>query len=171
MLKEARRKRVLGPWSEEARATLLLAYPLILTNLTQAGIQATDVVLLGWAGPETLAAGALGTNLYNAFLIFAMGLVTAAAPMIARELGERRHSVRDVRRTVRQAMWAAVAVGIPILVALWNAEAILLAFGQDPKLAASAGRFLRFLEWGSFRRSGISCCAPSLQRSNSRSGR
>ena len=36
-------------WRAEARATLRLAYPLVLTNLTQAGIQATDVVMLGSA--------------------------------------------------------------------------------------------------------------------------
>jgi MATE family multidrug resistance protein len=148
MLQKAEHGRELGPWRSEARATLLLAYPLILTNLTQAGIQATDVVLLGWAGPKALAAGALGTNLYNAFLIFGMGLVTAAAPMIAREVGARSHSVRDVRRTVRQAMWAAVAISLPIFVLLWNAEALLLAFGQDPGLAADAGAFLRFFQWG-----------------------
>ena len=73
MLQQAKHKRDLGPWRREARATLLLAYPLILTNLTQAGIQATDVVLLGWAGPRALAAGALGTNLYNAFWSSAWG--------------------------------------------------------------------------------------------------
>ena len=148
MLRQARHKQDLRPWRTEARATLLLAYPLILTNLTQAGIQATDVVLLGWAGPTALAAGALGTNLYNAFLIFGMGLVTAAAPMIARELGARSHSVRDVRRTVRQAMWAAVVITLPIFLLLWNAEALLLAFGQDPALAADAAQFLRFFQWG-----------------------
>ena len=148
MLQQPEAKRATRPWRDEARAMLLLAYPLILTNLTEIGLQATDVVLLGWAGPETLAAGALGTNLYNAFLIFSLGLVTASAPMIARELGTRRHSVRDVRRTVRQALWSAVAIGVPILVILWHAEALLLLFGQDPKLAADAGRFLRHLEWG-----------------------
>lgn len=137
-----------GAWRAEARATLLLAYPLILTNLGQALIQATDVVLLGWLGPRSLAAGALGINLYGACLIFGLGLVTAAAPMIARELGARAHSVRDVRRTVRQAMWAAVAIAIPFWVLLWQAEAILLAFGQDPGLAADAQTLVRPLMWG-----------------------
>ena len=100
-------------WRREMRSTLLLAYPLILTNLAQAAIHATDVVLLGWVGPRALAAGALGVNLFNACLIFGLGLVTASAPMMARELGRFRLSVRDVRRTVRQAMWAAVAITIP----------------------------------------------------------
>ena len=106
-------------WRDEIRATLALAWPLILTNLAQSLIHVTDVVLLGWAGPSVLAAGTLGINLYFAFLIFGIGLVTATAPMIAKELGERRHSVRDVRRTVRQGMWAAVAMTVPVWVVLW----------------------------------------------------
>jgi MATE family multidrug resistance protein len=135
-------------WRAEARATLLLAYPLVLTNLAQALIHATDVVLLGWVGPEVLAAGALGLNLYTAFLIFGLGLVTASAPMIAKELGARRNSVRDVRRTVRQAMWASVAMAAPMWAILWNSEAILLALGQQPNLAAGAASFVRVLMWG-----------------------
>ena len=125
---------------QEARATIALAYPLILTNLAQALIQTTDVVLLGWAGPDKLAAGALGVNLFNACMVFGVGLVTASAPMMARALGQRSHNVRDVRRTVRQAMWAAVAVSLPMWALLWHAEAILLAFHQEAGLAHDAGR-------------------------------
>jgi MATE family multidrug resistance protein len=137
-----------SPWRVEIRATLLLAYPLVLGNLTQALIHATDVVLLGWAGPRMLAAGALGVNLFTAFIVFGMGLVTATAPMLARELGARRHSVREVRRTVRQGMWAAAAMTVPVWVLLWNSEPILLALGQDPELSADAARFVRALQWG-----------------------
>jgi MATE family multidrug resistance protein len=135
-------------WREEIRATVALAWPLILTNLAHTLINATDVVLLGWAGSATLAAGTLGINLYFAFLIFGLGLVTATAPMIARELGARAHSVRDVRRTVRQAMWAAAAMVVPVWLILWHTEAILLAIGQDPVLAAGAQQLVRALQWG-----------------------
>src|ERR1700754_1724287 len=101
-----------GWWMQEARATVALAYPLVLTNLAQALIPSTDVVLLGWAGPQTLAAGALGVNLYNACMIFGVGVMIAASPMMARALGQRSHNVREVRRTVRQSLWAAVALVI-----------------------------------------------------------
>lgn len=127
---------------------LTLAWPLILTNLSQAAIHATDVILLGWLGPRSLAAGALGTNLVMACVIFGSGLMTATAPMIARELGRRRHSVRDVRRTVRAALWAAVVLVVPLWALLWNAEHILLAMGQDPGLATQAGRLVHAMMWG-----------------------
>jgi multidrug resistance protein, MATE family len=135
-------------WWSEMRATIALAYPLILTNLAQALIQTTDVVLLGWAGPDKLAAGALGVNLFNAFMIFGVGLVTASAPMMARSLGQRAHNVRDVRSAVRQSMWAASVLVLPIWLVLWHAEAILLFFHQAPTLAHDAARLVRPMMFG-----------------------
>jgi hypothetical protein len=95
-----------SPWRDEIRATLSLSWPMVLTNLAQVAMTATDVMLMGWAGPQMLAAGALGSNLYFAPLIFGLGLITATSPMMARELGRNRHSVRDVRRTGRVFMSA-----------------------------------------------------------------
>ena len=89
-----------GTWGAEISATLALAWPIILTNVAQVGLATTDVVMMGWLGPDALAAGALAVNLNFAFLIFAIGVVTATAPLIAIELGRNRHSVRDVRRTI-----------------------------------------------------------------------
>ncbi|HKV15074.1 MAG TPA: MATE family efflux transporter [Reyranella sp.] len=134
-------------WRAEGRATLVLAWPLILTNLAQTAMTATDVLLMGRLGPETLAAGALGSNLYFATMIFGLGLTTATAPMIARELGRKSHSVRDVRRTVRQGLWAAVVIAVPIWLVLWHTEAILLAMGQRPDLALHASHYMRTLQW------------------------
>lgn len=135
-------------WVSEAKAMLALAYPLILTNLAQAAIAATDVALLGIVGPRTLAAGALGVNLVTACLFFGTGLVTATAPMLSRALGARAHAVRDVRRTVRQGLWSGVLVAAPCWLLLWHAEAILLAFGQEGALAAAAQGFVRAMMWG-----------------------
>jgi len=139
-----------SPWRAELGATLALAWPLILTNLAQHGLTTTDVVLLGWVGAEALAAGALGTNLYMTFLIFGIGLVVATSPMLAQELGRNRHSVRDVRRTARQGFWVALAFSVPTWAVLWHAEAMLLALGQEPGLAAAAGAYVRALQWGLF---------------------
>lgn len=126
---------------------LALAWPMILTNLGQTAMTATDVMMMGRLGSNALAAGALGSNLYFAPLIFGLGLMLATSPMIATELGRKRHSVRDLRRTVRQGLWLAILVSIPIWIILWNAEAILKAMGQEPALAETAGVYVRWLQW------------------------
>ena len=136
-----------NPWRTEMRAMLLLAWPMILTNLGQTAMTATDVLMMGRLGSRALAAGSLGSNLYFAPLIFGLGLMLAVSPMIATELGRSRHSVRDVRRTVRQGFWIAIMVALPIWALLWNAEAILVAMGQEPALAAHAATYVRTLQW------------------------
>jgi hypothetical protein len=135
-------------WLAELRATLTLAWPLVLTNLAQIALTTTDVIVLGRLGVEALAAGALGANLYFAVLIFAIGLVTATAPMMARTFGRRLHVVRDVRRTFRQGLWTCVMIAAPSWLLLWNARAILLVLDQEPPLAAAAQEFVHGLQWG-----------------------
>ncbi|MEP2103593.1 MAG: MATE family efflux transporter [Parasphingorhabdus sp.] len=136
-----------NPWRREASVTLKLAWPLILSNLTMALIGATDVLMIGWLGARELAAATLGFNLAMSCAIFCMGLVTASAPMMASEIGRMGHSVRDVRRTFRQAIWAAVTVIIPFWILLSNTEAILVFFGQQPDLAHNAGLYISAYMW------------------------
>ncbi|GLV25583.1 MATE family efflux transporter [Sphingobium sp. Cam5-1] len=136
-----------SPWRVEAVALLALALPMIAGNVAWAGIAATDLLLIGRLGAQSVAAGALAINLFQTLLIFGMGLVTAAAPLIANERGRRRHSVRDVRRTVQQTLRAAFFFVLPAWALLWHSEAILLAMGQQPDLAHQAGVMMRGLQW------------------------
>ena len=134
-------------WRTELRATLALAWPLILSNLTMAAIQATDVVLMGWLGARPLAAAALGLNLVFAFSLVCLGLVTASSPMMATALGAKTQSVHEVRRTFRQSLWMVVTVMLPIWIVLWNSEPIILALGQEPSLARDAQTFIHGYMW------------------------
>jgi multidrug resistance protein, MATE family len=136
-----------SPWREELRATLALAWPLVLTNLAMTMIGATDVVMVGWLGATELAAASLGFNLCMICSIFCMGLVTATSPMMASERGRKAHSVRDIRRTFRQGLWLALAIMFPVWAFLWQAEAVLLAIGQKPELAEKAQAYVRAYMW------------------------
>ena len=118
-----------------------------LTNLAQMAMGTTDVLMMGWLGSDTLAAGALGTNLYFVALIFGIGLSNAAAPLMAHDIGRDRAALREVGRTVRQAIWAAACVSVPSWCVLWWGEPILRWLGQDAALSAAAGTYLRSLQW------------------------
>lgn len=135
-------------WRDELSALLVLAWPIVLTNLAQIAMGTTDVIMLGRLGPEALAAGALGTNLYFIAAIFGIGLINATAPLVAAELGRNRFAVREIRRTVRQGFWAATCIALPFWVVLWQAGPILRAMGQNGELAAQAEIYVRVLQWG-----------------------
>lgn len=129
----------------ELGALLRLATPLVGANLLQMAVYAIDVVFVAHLTPLDLAASTLGVFLYSLMLWMLMGLTTACAPLIAAELGRRRHAVREVRRSFRMAMWLGALVAVPIIVLLANGTTILLFARQDPEVARRAGAFLDIL--------------------------
>jgi MATE family multidrug resistance protein len=140
-------------WLDELRAMLRLAWPLILANLTQQVIQATDVLLMGRLGATQLAAATLALNLTFTFNIFLLGLITASSPMMATALGQRSNAVRDVRRTFRAGLWLIAFAMPPYWLLLWHVGDIMIAFGQSAELASQGQTFLRAYMW---------CTAPWL---------
>lgn len=137
-----------GPWRAELRATVRLALPLVFTQLAQISIMTTDVLMMGWLGPDDLAAGALGSNIYFVVLVCGWGVMMAVAPMVAQAVGRGRGYVRDARRSLRQGLWAALAIGLPGMAVLWHTEGILRLTGQEPANAAAAGAYVRAMLWG-----------------------
>ncbi|WP_274426857.1 MATE family efflux transporter [Chelativorans sp. YIM 93263] len=134
-------------WFSEARAMVVLAWPMVMTNLAQTAMNVTDVMMMGRLSPQALAAGTLGHNLYFLPIIFGLGLMMATSPMMASAIGRRQRALREVRRTTRQGLWLAITISVPIWFVLWHCEAILLAMGQDPALSAAANEYMRTLQW------------------------
>ncbi|MEE8515008.1 MAG: MATE family efflux transporter [Alphaproteobacteria bacterium] len=133
-------------WSQEARATVSLAVPLVLIALAWVAMVTTDRVMMGWLGPESLAAGSLAGQFFLFFEYFAIGVLGAVAPILSQHLGARRY--RMVRRTVRQGFWVAVILAFPCMAMIWHAQAILVLLGQDPDLASAGQSYVRFMVLG-----------------------
>ena len=133
-------------WWAELRAIIGLSWPMALTNLAQLAMATTDIIMMGRLSAETLAAGALGVNLYLVALIFGIGLLNATAPLVAADVGANR-ATSEVRRTVQQALWSAVCISIPAWLVLWWTGPILHALGQDPALSPLAATYVHALQW------------------------
>ena len=122
-------------WMDELRATLSLAWPLMLANLTQQAINATDVLLMGRLGASQLAAATLALNLTYTFNLLLLGLLIASSPLMATALGRRSNSVREVRRTFRAGLWLLFNNLTPYLYELWLDGAIYRYIGQSNEIA------------------------------------
>jgi multidrug resistance protein, MATE family len=140
-------KRPRPHWRGELAATLLLAAPLVLANLLQMAVYAIDVIFVARLGEQALAAASLATAVFGLLVWSLSGLTGAVAPLVAAELGRGRHAVREVRRSVRMALWLTVVVGLAGMALCSQGERLLLATGQDPQIAALGGHFLGLLMW------------------------
>ena len=134
-------------WSTEWRAMLRLAAPLVGANLLQMAIFAVDVVFIARIGPQELAASSLAVSLFGTLMWSLTGLVGAASPLIAAELGARAHSVREVRRTVRMAGWLGVLSGSLAMGLLMFSGPLMRISGQHEAVIALAVPFMNVLMW------------------------
>ena len=133
-------------WSQEVRATVTLAVPLMLIELAWVAMVTTDTVMMGWLGPESLAAGSLAGQFFLFFEYFAIGVLAAVAPILSQHLGARRFATW-VRRIVRPRIlgWVAMILALPCVAIIWHAQAILVLLGQNPDLASAGQSYVRFM--------------------------
>jgi len=136
-----------SPMRVELRETLRLAGPLVLANLLQMAVYAIDVIFVARLGTEALAAASLATSLFGLLVWSGSGLAGSAVSLIAAELGRGRHALREVRRTLRMALWLSVLAGLAGMAVCSFGEEIMLVTGQQPAIAAQAGSFLGLLMW------------------------
>ena len=135
-------------WGEELRATFRLAWPLVIAQLAQNALQATDVIMMGWLGSEPLAAGTLASAFMMPFFLLGVGIVGAVAPLTAQARGAR--NIKAVRRIVRQGFWAALLLGAILAPIILQIRTVFGWLGQDAALAATAEEYIQigvFMLW------------------------
>ncbi len=115
----------------EARALLRLAGPLIINNLSIAGMQFADAVMAGRLGAEALAAVAVGGSVWFLGFTVCLGLMMAISPIAARHYGAGEPEM--IGRYTRQGLWLAVVLGLTIFtLAQLFVQPVLGFLGIDP---------------------------------------
>ena len=132
-------------WGEEFSLSMKLAWPLIIAQLAQMSLFTTDVVMMGWLGPDYLAAGTLATSYMHPFFLFCFGILFAVSPLVAHAIGA--NDATEVRRATRQGIWIAAMLSLAMLPVMWNIQPIMLLLGQKPESAALAETYMRYAMW------------------------
>lgn len=135
-------------WQGETRILLSLGVPMALTQLIAFAVYTIDVLMIGRISPEDLAAASLGTVIYFALWMAGSGPIMAVSPLVSQALGANQNDTRDVRRSVRMALWVIFLMFPGALIALAFTEPVALALGQDPGVSAKAGDYVFALSFG-----------------------
>lgn len=116
----------------EARQLIRLAGPLIINNLSIAGMHFADAVMAGRLGAAELAAVAVGGSVWFLGLTLCLGLMMAISPIAARLAGARQQEL--IGRYTRQGLWLAVVIGTGFILAMHLlAEPLLVLVGIAPE--------------------------------------
>lgn len=136
---------------QEMKAHLQLALPMALAQLAQVALNVVDTVMCGRLGGTALAGAGLGFTVYATLWIPTIGAMVAVAPMVSQSYGAGDHPA--IGRTVRMAMWLAVALSILPMIAMYHAKPVLLWMGQNPEVSEIAEQYVRAVMWS---------CIPGL---------
>jgi MATE family multidrug resistance protein len=119
-----------GRTGREIKALLRIAWPLIVNNLSVAGMQFADAVMAGRLGAEALAAVAVGGSVWFLGFTLALGTLMAISPIAARHHGAGDEAL--IGRYTRQGIWLGIAIAIPIMLAAqYLVGGMLEAIGID----------------------------------------
>lgn len=130
----------------EALATLTLAGPLIVHNLALVGMALTDTIMAGLLGAPTLAAVAVGANVWAPVFLFALGVLMAQSPTTAHLYGAGK--ARDIGHYARQMLWLSQVLGWGGFFLLRHLAPFMRAIHIEPAIIPNATAYLDALAWG-----------------------
>jgi len=117
-----------------------------------------DIIMIGQLGPAAIGAIGVGGNAFYCLAIFGLGLLLGLDTLVSQSHGAGNRS--DTHRSLAQGVYAAVLIGLPLMIVFRFVPPIFDLFGINPEVSVLAGPFLLALSWstlplllyGAFRR-------------------
>lgn len=122
------------------RRLTAIAVPVALSQLAIMSMGFVDLVMVGRVSVEAFAAVSLANPWQYATLLFANGFLMALDPIVS-----QAHGARDgdrAGRALQQGLVLALLMSPWVILAWTQTEEVLLALGQEARLAHEAERFL-----------------------------
>jgi MATE family multidrug resistance protein len=133
--------KLFGPQLRVEVARLFeLAWPIVLTQLALMLMGTVDYMMVGRAGVAEVGAVMLGNVWKMGTVLAGMGIVFGISPIVSQAHGAG--DARGVALALQRGIVLALVLSPPLAVVWWLAPHALEAFGQEPALAARAGRYV-----------------------------
>jgi MATE family multidrug resistance protein len=129
----------------EAKTLLFLALPIIANGLLESSYGFTNTFMVAHLGQTELAASALVTMLFVTVMVIFWGLISSTSVIISHYHGAE--NMPAIRGVLRDAIYLALILSIPIMMLLWFAPDIFLWSGQSAFIVREATKYLHALIW------------------------
>ena len=148
-------------WASELSILAKLGAPVALSQLAIIGMSTTDVLLAGQAGTLELAGLSLGSNVWNAIILFFFGIGAITQALVGFHYGSQDY--RAIGEQLCQSLWMTAVCGIVgTLCVVFGAQAILL-IDFEPMMADRARDYLLAIAWGALPMTVIPALRGSLE--------
>src|ERR1700723_724570 len=133
-------------WKAELRAMVVLAVPVVLSELGWMVQGVVDTIMVGKLGPAAIGAVALGNAVCYTPSLFAIGLLLGLDTLVSQSYGRKDYD--GCHRWLAQGIYLALLITPPIMFCVWLASYGYARFGVPTPVAGPAATYLRMLNWG-----------------------
>ena len=132
-------------WKSELRAMLVLAVPVVLSELGWMAQSVIDTIMVGNLGPAAIGAVALANAVFYTPSLFGIGLLLGLDTLVSQAYGRKDYD--GCHRWMAQGVYLALFV-TPILMAMiWLGSYGYSRVGIGAAVALPAAGYLRILNW------------------------
>ena len=133
-------------FTKESRALVILALPIIISQLSIQGMNFVDTSMAGRASPRDLAAVAIGGSLWMPMSLLLRGILMALTPTIAWLHGARQE--HRVAHELLQAIWIGGGCSLLLILFLNLSEPIMTYMAVAPEIIPIADGYLLAISFG-----------------------
>lgn len=124
------------PHRNHYRKTLLLAYPIILSQMGQMLTGIIDNMMVGRVGTTSLAAASFANGIFSNIMIFGMGFAFGLTPLIGKAIGKR--DTDKVANLVRNSLLVNMSIGFILMMLLFMVSRYMHLMGQPEDVVKMA---------------------------------
>lgn len=129
------------------KALFVLAFPLLLQNLMNSAVSASDTLMLGFVGQNQLAASSLAGNLQFLANMFIYGIGSGSSVLIAQYWGRR--DCDTIERTIGLALRFTLVVGLLFsCAAIFLPGQVMRIYTTEDELIHYGVQYLRIVGFG-----------------------
>ncbi|CAG0978098.1 Multidrug resistance protein NorM [Myxococcaceae bacterium] len=125
---------------DELDRLLRLSWPIALVQLGNMAMGIVDTLFVGRVGVDALAAAAIGNALLYGTLLIGQGIVLGMDPLVTQAHGAGNGPAAGL--ALQRGLVVAAVVTALVSAVLFATSPLLVALGQEPALAAEAGRYV-----------------------------
>ncbi len=134
------------PRLTDAKATWILAWPIMVGQLAQTGTGFVDAVMAGHLSAGDLAAVSVGTSIWSVMIVTMFGLLIAISPMASQKVGAKAFD--EIPALTQQALYQSLLIAAAMMLIAHLLVPIFGHIGLAPDVAAKGSEFLAVISWG-----------------------
>ena len=130
---------------QEFTPMLSLAAPVVVAELGWITMGMVDTLMVGRLSAEAIGAVGIGSSLFFAVGVFAMGLMLGLDTLVAQAYGAQR--LDECHVWLLHGVTLAVLLTLPMMAVLWTLIALLPRWGLHPDVLVLATPYLHVVTW------------------------